>query len=183
MRSRETMDAQDNVEVDEPALARRRRALSPGPSPDAQGRGAVSTGRPRTSMRSDCAADAQFGRQLISPKGDVGAVLLEVIVAMVLLASAGLAAVSMAAEAAGAVSRARQAEVRTEQGSRFMDAVSLWTRADLDRRLGDRRQGPFILRLERPDPELYTAALADSATGHVLLSTSLFRRDTADALP
>jgi hypothetical protein len=89
----------------------------------------------------------------------------------------------MAAEAAGAVSRARQAEVRTEQGSRFMDAVSLWTRADLDRRLGDRRQGPFILRLERPDPELYTAALADSATGHVLLSTSLFRRDTADALP
>ncbi|HEX8243722.1 MAG TPA: hypothetical protein VF541_09510, partial [Longimicrobium sp.] len=107
--------------------------------------------------------------------------LLEVIVAMVLLASAGLAAVSMAAEAVGAVSRAREAEVRTADASRFMDAVSLWTRADLDRRLGDRRQGPFILRLEHPDPELYTAALADSATGYVLLSTSLFRADTADA--
>jgi type II secretory pathway pseudopilin PulG len=127
--------------------------------------------------------DAQAGRQVSFPKRDVGAVLLEVIVAMVLLASAGLAAVSMAAEAVGAVSRAREAEVRTAQASRFMDAVSLWTRADLDRRLGDRREGPFTLRLEHPEPELYTAALADSASGRVLLATSLFRADTADVRP
>jgi type II secretory pathway pseudopilin PulG len=128
------------------------------------------------------AGDVLAGRQLISRNGDAGAVLLEVIVALALLASAGLAAVSMAAEAAEAVSRAREAEVRTAEASRFMDAVSLWTRADLDRRLGERRQGPFILRLDRPDPELYTTALADSASGRVLLATSLFRRDTADAL-
>jgi type II secretory pathway pseudopilin PulG len=118
---------------------------------------------------------------LLSIKGDAGAVLLEVIVALALLASAGLAAVGMAAEASGAVARARAAEVETRQAARLMDAVSLWPREDLDRRLGDRRQGPFVLRIGRPDPELYTAVLADSATRRVLLSTSLFRRDTADA--
>lgn len=115
--------------------------------------------------------------------GDAGAVLLEVIVALALLATAGLAAVSMAAEAAGAVSRAATAEVEMRQAARLMDAVSLWPREDLDRRLGDRRQGPFILRIARPADELYTAALADSSTGRVLLATSLFRRDTADAHP
>ena len=115
--------------------------------------------------------------------GDAGAVLLEVIVALALLATAGLAAVSMAVEAAGAVSRAATAEVEMRQAARLMDAVSLWPREDLDRRMGDRRQGPFILRIARPSGELYTAALADSATGRVLLATSLFRRDTADAQP
>jgi hypothetical protein len=122
-------------------------------------------------------------RRCISRLGQGGAVLFEVIVAMALLAGSGLAAVSMAAEAVGAVTRARQAEARMREAARLMDAVSLWPREDLDRRLGDRREGPFILRIQRPDPELYTAALADSASRRVLLATSIFRRDTTDALP
>lgn len=112
-----------------------------------------------------------------------GAVLLEVVVALALLSIAGIAAVAMAAESMGAVGRAREAETRLREASHFMEAVALWPREDLDRRLGARRQGPFVLTLQRPSPELYTAALADSATGRVLLSTSLFRPDTADALP
>ena len=118
-----------------------------------------------------------------SRDAEAGAVLLEVVIALAVLAVAGLAAAGMAAEAAGAVGRARAAEARLRQASHFMEAVALWPRGDLDRRLGERRQGPFVLTLQRPDPELYTAALADSATGRVLLSTVLFRRDTADARP
>lgn len=116
-------------------------------------------------------------------RGESGAVLLEVVIAMALLAVAAIAAIAMAAEAGGAVSRARAAEARMREASHFLEAVSLWTRDDLNRRLGRRAQGPFVLALRRPVPELYTAELADTATGRVLLSTSLFRPDTADALP
>ena len=115
--------------------------------------------------------------------GESGAVLLEVVVAMALLAVAAIAAIAMAAEAGGAVARARAAEARMREASHLMEAVALWTRDDLDRRLGRRPQGPFVLALGRPAPELYTAALADTATGRVLLFTSLFRPDTADARP
>jgi hypothetical protein len=137
----------------------------------------------RRRFRSLSAANLRESSEIVLGFGDAGAVLLEVIVALALLATAGLAAVSMAAEAAGAVSRASTAEVEMRQAARLMDAVSLWPRADLDRRMGDRRQGPFILRIARPADELYTAALADSATRRVLLATSLFRQDTADAQP
>ena len=115
--------------------------------------------------------------------GEAGAVLLEVVVALAILAVAAIAAVAMAAEGGGAVARARAAEDRMRQASHLMEAITLWPREDLDRRLGRRAQGPFVLTLQRPAPEVYTAALADSATGRVLLATSIFRRDTADALP
>jgi type II secretory pathway pseudopilin PulG len=115
--------------------------------------------------------------------GDAGAVLLEVVIAMAVLAVAGIAAIAMAAEASGAVARARESEARLRSASHLLEAVALWPREELDRRLGARRQGPFVLTLQRPARELYTAVLADSAGGRVLLATSLFRRDTADAAP
>lgn len=112
-----------------------------------------------------------------------GAVLLEAIVALTILAVAGTAAVAMVSESAGAVERAREADLRVRQAGSFMEAVALWTRDDLDRRLGDRAQGPFRLRIARPEPELYDVELVDTAGNHTLLRTSLFRPDTARALP
>ena len=108
--------------------------------------------------------------------GTRGAALLEALVAITIVAIAGLAALSMSMESLRAVERARQAEASLRLASRFLEAVALWPREDLDRRLGDRPQGPWILRIERPAPELYTVALRDSLDGSVLLSTSLFRR-------
>lgn len=116
------------------------------------------------------------------PLGDAGAVLLEVVVALTILAVGGAAGVTMAAEAARAVGHARAADGELRAASHFMENVALWTRADLDRHLGARPQGAWTLSIDRPDPELYTAALADSS-GRVLLRTSLFRADTAHAAP
>lgn len=143
--------------------------------PDPSG-GGPPGGRARN--RSVRAAHHHLQKQRTAARGDAGAVLLEVVIALAVLAVAGIAAVGMAAEAAGAVARARASEGRLRSASHFMEAVALWPREDLDRRLGARRQGPFVLTLGRPDPELYTAVLADSAGGRVLISTSLFRRDT-----
>lgn len=106
-----------------------------------------------------------------------GAVLLEAIVAVVILAVAGTAAVTLVSQSADAVRRARGADAEARQASAFLHAVSLWTREDLDRRLGDRPQGGWRLQVQRPTPTLYEVALVDSARTHVILRTSLFRAE------
>lgn len=114
--------------------------------------------------------------------GRAGAALLEAILALLILGTACVAAVSMAATFSRTVAVARQQDQALRRASAFMDAVSLWTRDDLDRRLGDREQGPWRLRIDRPVPMLYTLVLSDSA-GTELLRTSLFRADTTRATP
>ncbi len=115
--------------------------------------------------------------------GEAGAALLEVMAAITLLAVAGVAAVSTAAEAGRAVERARDADRGTREAGAFLDAVALWTRDDLDRRLGERPQGRWKLHVDRPDRELYTVVLADSLTGAEILRTALFRPEAAHARP
>lgn len=107
-----------------------------------------------------------------------GAVLLEAIVAMAILAVAGTAAVTAVAQAADAVRRAEQADTEARRASAFFHAAALWSRADLDRRLGDRPQGSWRLEVQRPAQEVYDLTLRDSTGTQVLLRTSLFRPDS-----
>jgi len=111
-----------------------------------------------------------------------GAVLLEAIVAMVILAVAGTAAVTGVAQAADSVRRAGEADREVREASAFMNAAALWTREDLDRRLGNRPQGSWRLVIQRPSQELYDLALTDSTGEHVLLRTSLFRPEGVHAI-
>lgn len=110
-----------------------------------------------------------------SPRGRGGAVLLEAIVALLVLSVAGTAAVTLVGQSADAVRRARQADAEAREASAFLHAVALWTREDLDRRLGDRPQGGWRLRIQRPSPTLYEVVLVDGAGGRELLRTALFR--------
>lgn len=113
-----------------------------------------------------------------------GAVLLEAIVAVVILAVAGTTAVTLVGQSADAVRRAREADAEAREASAFLHAVSLWTRDDLDLRLGDRPQGDWRLQVQRPSPTLYEVTLVDSARTRVILRTSLFRPEPArQALP
>lgn len=112
-----------------------------------------------------------------------GVVLLEAIVALVILATAGATIVTMTAEAASAVHRARETEAEITAANAFFGAVSLWSRDDLDRHLGDRVQGKWLMRVDRPSPTLYEATLSDTATRRELLRTSLFRPETTVVAP
>ena len=112
-----------------------------------------------------------------------GVILLEVMVALTLLSLGAIAFVSLASESLDAVARAEAADRATARASAFLDAVSLWPRADLDRHLGDRAEGPWRLRIERPLPTLYTVVLTDTTTGAVLLTTALYRAEAANATP
>jgi type II secretory pathway pseudopilin PulG len=114
--------------------------------------------------------------------GRAGAALLEAVIALLILGTACVSAVAMAATFSRTVAHARELDRSVRRASALLDAVSLWTRTDLDRRLGDREQGPWTMRIDRPAPTLYTVVLSDSA-GTELLRTSLFRADTTRAAP
>ena len=113
--------------------------------------------------------------------GRAGSTLLEVIVALTILATAGLAAVTGTREAMHAVQHAREADRDRIRASAFLEVVALWPREDLDQRLGDRPQGPWRLRIDRPLPTLYEVTLSDSARRRAILRTSLYRPEASDA--
>lgn len=104
-----------------------------------------------------------------------GFALLEAIVGLSILATAGVAIVAMTAGAVRAVTGTRAADAELREADAFMHAVALWPREDLDRRLGDREQGHWRLQVTRPAPELYGVVLTDSLGGRVLLRTALYR--------
>ena len=112
-----------------------------------------------------------------------GLVLLEVIVALTILAVAGVGVVTLSASALGAMNRAHQADVASQHANHFFDAVSLWPRSDLDRHLGDRAEGPWRLRVGRPIPTLYVVSLRDTASDRILFATSLYRPEASHAMP
>jgi type II secretory pathway pseudopilin PulG len=105
-----------------------------------------------------------------------GFALLEAIVALAIITIAGVAAAIAVRQGAESVARVTATEVALRRASAFMDAVALWPRADLDRHLGDRAEGPWRLRVDRPLPTLYLVTLSDSA--RELLRTAVYRPDT-----
>lgn len=104
-----------------------------------------------------------------------GVVLFEVLVALTILAAIGASVVAFAAESGVAVARAREAEREMRRANALLTAVSLWPRADLDRHLGDRPEGPWSMRVDRLAPTLYSVVLSDSTRRRTILATMLYR--------
>lgn len=112
-----------------------------------------------------------------------GVVLLEVVVALTILATGGVTMIALASQSMDALRRAHAAEEETSRASAFLYAVSLWPREDLDRHLGDRPQGHWRLLVARPLPTLYTVTLTDSTGSNTLLSTALYRAEVDRVAP
>jgi len=112
-----------------------------------------------------------------------GMTLLEVLVAVAILGSAGLATVMLGTEWWRAVRNAREADRSLREASAFFEAVALWSREDLDRHLGTRTQGPWRMRVDRAVPTLYVVTLADASSGRTILETALFRPGSPRATP
>jgi hypothetical protein len=103
-----------------------------------------------------------------------GAVLLETIIAVTVVATVGLATMAATRAADHARMLAVESERRITEASRFLEVVALWPREDLDLRLGERQQGPWRLHVVKVSMTLYRATLVDS-TGVAVLSCELFR--------
>jgi type II secretory pathway pseudopilin PulG len=108
-------------------------------------------------------------------RGRAGAVLLEVMVTLSILGVIASAAAWRTAEWLHSVGRAHAAEAEVRDAQRLLTAISLWPREDLDRHLGDRPQGAWIVNVDRAAPELYRVTLRDTASQAVALRTTLYR--------
>jgi type II secretory pathway pseudopilin PulG len=104
-----------------------------------------------------------------------GVVLLEVLVGLAILGTAGAAMAALALGASDTVRRAQRADDEMRRASALLEAVALWPREDLDRHLGVRAQGEWSMHVGHPVPALYTVSLTDSTGAHELLRTALFR--------
>lgn len=110
-------------------------------------------------------------------RGKRGAVLLEALIAMSILAIAGLSLVSLTSQSAESLRLAQEREREIRAANAFFNAVSLWPARDLDRHLGTRQQGPWQMHISRPSATLYVVTLRDSLGATTLLETKLYRRN------
>ena len=104
-----------------------------------------------------------------------GVVLLEVLVALVILATAGMATVSFVDGALRNTRRAIERDAAMRAASNRLDAIALWSRTELDRQLGTRAQGAWRVVVDRPWISIYVVSIVDSATEDTLVATSLYR--------
>lgn len=108
-----------------------------------------------------------------------GLTLIEALIALTILSVAGIAMLSLARATSNSVLRALSAEAEINQASALLDAVTLWSREDLDRHLGTRQQGPWLMHVDRDDRFIYEVSLRDSTDHHELLRTMLYRPELA----
>ena len=101
--------------------------------------------------------------------------LLETLIALVILCVAGLAMLTLARETSRTLVRALADDAEMRRASALLDAVTLWSREDLDRHLGTRQQGSWLMHVDRDEESLYYISLRDSTDRHELLQTTLYR--------
>jgi hypothetical protein len=105
-------------------------------------------------------------------------VLLEVLVALVVLATAGIALVELAGAGLRAEREARERERILAAEERVLAALTLLNRSELDQRIGRRQIGEFIVDIQRPEPRLYRIALLQQQSPQVEdLVTVVYRRE------
>lgn len=88
-----------------------------------------------------------------------GVVLLEVLVAVVILATAGIGLVELVGSGLCAERDARLRESTLATEERLLSASTLLNRKELNQRIGRRQIGEFIVDIQRPAPTLYRIAL------------------------
>ena len=107
-----------------------------------------------------------------------GFALLEVLVATAILSVAALSLAELLDAGVRAVATARTRELEQADEDRLLSAYTLLAREDLDRRLGKRALGPYVVSVQRPEPTLYRIALSRGEAPEVEnLVTVVYRRE------
>lgn len=112
-------------------------------------------------------------------RNERGVVLLEVLVAVVILATAGIGLVELVGSGLHAERDARLRESTLATEERLLSALTLLNRKELDQRIGRRQIGEFIVVVQRPERTLYRIALLQESSPQVEdLVTVVYRAET-----
>lgn len=101
-----------------------------------------------------------------------GAALLEVLVAVAILATAGASTIGLLGELTRHLHLAIEREREVMEATRVLTATTLLDRDDLDRRLGDRTVAGFTVNVQRPERALYRIAVRIPPAGDSAFAVS-----------
>lgn len=107
---------------------------------------------------------------------DRGVVLLEVLVALTILAVAGLSLAAAISEQTRSLADLHGREGELGRAEVALTRLTLSDRKGLDIRLGRRRVGGFVTDIQRPRPTLYRIAVADTSTPDAALLVTVVHR-------
>lgn len=95
--------------------------------------------------------------------------------ALLLVATTAASAIALVQQAAAVDARGAQHERRLREADRLLASVSLWPRDEIDRHLGVRPQGPWVLEIQQRAPGLYDVVVLEKVTARVWLQSALYR--------
>jgi prepilin-type N-terminal cleavage/methylation domain-containing protein len=105
-----------------------------------------------------------------------GMTLIEVMAALAILVGTAGPLVALAGSAMIRTAQISREEARYMSASQTLTRIALLPRADLERRLGEHGMGVFAVSVQRPAPDLFRLAVADTAEpGRALLVTVVYR--------
>ncbi len=120
----------------------------------------------------------------MTPRAERGVALLEVLIALVILATAGVSLVGLLGAGLRGEQDARERERTLANEDRLLAGLTLLKRADLDRRIGRHEVGEFVVDVQRPERTLYRIAIAQTSSPQVEdLVTVMYRREQANGPP
>lgn len=109
-------------------------------------------------------------------RADRGSVLLEVTVALTILATAGISLAAVMSSALQNEERLARREETLANADRVLSATTLLAGGDLDLRLGRHAVGEFIVEVERPEKNLYRLSLFEAGAPDIeTLVTVVYR--------
>jgi Tfp pilus assembly protein PilV len=110
-----------------------------------------------------------------------GVALIEVLVALVMLATSGVALVTLVGQTAHTMRSTSNTEHQLRMAAAQLDRLILLDRAELAAREGQSSLGEWSLRVSAVSPELFDVAISATNTGAILLATTIYRPDTTRA--
>ncbi len=101
--------------------------------------------------------------------------------ALTLLLAGGVSTVSLLSAAVQSQAALAGREVTLREADRMLAALTLLSKDDLDRRLGQHAAGRFLADVRRPDPARYRISLRESETGSEELLVTVVHRPDQEA--
>jgi Tfp pilus assembly protein PilV len=112
-----------------------------------------------------------------------GSALIEVLVALVLLAIGGTALIVLLGQTAQSMRSTVESERLTRTAFEQLDWIALESRGDLIARIGRTSVRGWTIDVRQASPSTFDVAVASSDTTSPLVHTTLYRPDTIDAKP
>ena len=111
-----------------------------------------------------------------------GTILFEVVVGLTILAIAGIGWITLLAQTRAGIADMRLREARTHAAGDLLQRYRFFSEGEYDARLGTMRAGKLVISVASIAPHLYSLVVLDSSARAVILSTTVYARDTTSSI-